>query len=414
MTFMLLITSIICLTSLAFAYNVTMTNFNSTLAQVKIENATNLYSYEINFVDTSASSTVIFYDTLGSGAATTTGTNNRVVKGQNILSVYASILNSSSPGVNITSSYVFNITHSGTILLRQSLNIDASAAEESKTFCTPSWFCAEWSSCVGGVQSRTCVDQNCSYDDNVTSQSCGSSGTTTTGGGGGGGGSGGTQSLKIEFGHPNIQENGYIEVPVTIKNAGTTSFSNLKITGYLMKNNQLVDTSISISKTLIESLSAGSKEDITVSANIKENDVSFYELVVQVDSTSPVFSDSSKILFTFIGVEGGKVLKVVAFTSGLIEEHPECLELKDMIASAQEAFDSGNTELALQKANQAVEACKNYIESPLKPIVSQKQYDAIPFYLGIGITSAIVIGIVFNLYRSYVFKRRYRRQPTYP
>ena len=114
------------------------------------------------------------------------------------------------------------------------------------------------------------------------------------------------------------------------------------------------------------------------------------------------------IVFTFVGVEGGKVLKVVAFTSGLIDEHPECLELKDMIASAQAEFNKGNTQLALQKANQAVEACKGYLESPLKPIVTQKQYDKIPLYLGAGIAGAILLGIIFNVYRSYVFKRRLR------
>jgi len=227
-------------------------------------------------------------------------------------------------------------------------------------------------------------------------------------GGGGGGGSVVTQSLKIDFGSPNIQESGHIEVPVTIRNSGTLSFFGLKISAYLKKNNQATIYNAVPSKTSIATLSPSTKEDLMVSGDIKENDVSFYELVVQVSSTSPVYNDSSKILFTFVGVEGGKVLKVVAFTAGLIDEHAECLELKDMIIEAQNEFSKGNTALALQKANQAVEACKSYIESPLKPIEAKKQYDKVPVYLGIGISAAILFGVILNLYRKYIYQKRRR------
>jgi hypothetical protein len=391
--------------SLVSGLTVSTTDYSSTLTGVKISDAENLYSYEINFVVISGSPSVSFADKLAKdGAETTNGSELKEINGANILAAYESILDPESPGVNLTDDYVFNVTHSGTIVLRQIISVDGSQNEETENLCTETLSCGAWSSCVGGVQTRICQSLVCHYDNTTQVQSCGSSPTPASTGGGGGGSSA-TKSIKVEFGTPDIQESGYVEVPVSIVNSGTTSFNDITISAYLKKNGEVVDSLVSLSKTSFASLIGGTKEDLTVSANIRENDVNFYELVVQVNSKTPEYSDSGKILFTFVGKEGGKVLKVVAFTSGLIEEHPECLELQDMIVDAQNEFNKGNTQLALQKANQAVAACKSYLESPLKPIITQKQYDKIPLYLGIGITVAILFGIIFNLYISYRFKR---------
>ena len=406
-TLSILVLSIFSLISIS-AYTISTTEYSSTLLGVKISGATNLYSYEINFVDVAGGSSVAFNRVMGTGADAVSGYNYREINGANILSVYESKLDPNSAGVNLTDNYVFNITHSGTLTLRQVIDVmgnSGNSAENTTNLCTSDTLsCGAWSSCVGGVQTKICQSLVCHYDNTTQVQSCGTSSTTASSSGGGGGSSA-TKSIKVEFGTPDIQESGYIEVPVSIVNSGTTSFNDITLSAYLKKNGQVIDSSVSLSKTSLSSLIGGTKEDLIVSANIKENDVNFYELVVQVNSKTPEYSDSGKILFTFVGKEGGKVLKVVAFTSGLIDEHPECLELQDMIADAQSEFNKGNTQLALQKANQAVEACKSYLESPLKPIVTQKQYDKIPLYLGIGITAAILFGIIFNLYRSYRFKR---------
>ncbi len=391
--------------SLVSALTISTTDYSPTVTGVKISDSVNLYSYEINFVVVSGTPSLTFADALAKdGATTTNGYELKEINGANILAVYESILDPESPGVNLSDDYVFNITHSGTITLRQIIDVNGQQSEDTDNLCTETLTCGDWSTCVGGVQSRTCQSLTCHYDNTTENQAC--SATVTNPSGGAGGGSSTTQNIKIEFGVPNIQESGYVEVPVTIRNAGTIPFNDITLTSYLMKNGQAINGTTKLTKTNIASLSAGAKEDLTVSANIKENDVNFYELVVKFDAKSPVYSDSNKVLFTFVGKEGGKVLKVVAFTSGLIDEHPECLELKDMILEAQSEFNKGNIQLALQMANQAVDACKNYLESPLKPVISQKQYDKIPLYLGIGITAAILLGIIFNIYRTYYFRRR--------
>ena len=87
------------------AYTVELHNYNSTLTGVRIVNATDLYSYEINFVLTDATPGVTFYDVLKSnGQETTNGNSTELVQtGVYILSVYESILDATGIGVNINS-----------------------------------------------------------------------------------------------------------------------------------------------------------------------------------------------------------------------------------------------------------------------------------------------------------------------
>ena len=408
------------------AYTVELHNYNSTLTGVRIVNATDLYSYEINFVITDAAPGISFDNALkANGQETTNGNSTELVQtGVYILSVYESILDATGIGVNITNRSAFNITHTGNITARMQLNVysalEVQTDESLDVYVDPvdTLRCTSWSTCsINGYKTRQCTSPTCHYWAGLQSEqeACTPAVDNVvvdngrSGGGSGSGGGSSTQALNIEFGNPDIQESGKVSVPVTLKNGGTVGFNNIELTGFLKKNGEvLTDIPVGLSKTSIVSLAAGKSESITVTANIKENDVNFYELVIQAKSTSPAYEVANKVLFTFVGVEGGKVLKVVAFTSGLIDEHPECLELKDMITEAQNEFNNGDTQAALQKANQAVEACKSYLESPLKPVISQKQYDRIPLYLGIGIAGAILLRIVFNVYRSYVFRRKFR------
>jgi hypothetical protein len=192
----------------------------------------------------------------------------------------------------------------------------------------------------------------------------------------------------------------------TIENTGQTSFSGINLNASIRKNGANIIIPVTINPTQITALGPGNTQPIKLMFTLPDQELSFYEVIVGINSAIPVYTTQGKLLITYVGKAGSNVLKVVAFTSGLITDHPECLELKDMITQAQADFNKGNVQLALQEANQAVEACKNYLQSPLKPILSQKTYDRIPLYLGIGITAAILFGIIFNFYRNYRFRRR--------
>jgi len=416
-----LILSVIALALLVFMFgfigvisavpSFVVNNSTAGIVYVSVYNATNFYSYEVSFVDAYSSvSSLKFYNVLGSGASVSQGNNTKIVDtGQGtarIFSVYESKLDATATGVDLDDGTIlFNFTYSTNApVIRSALNVYENGTEETQNICSETAFCGAWSSCTGGVQNRTCTYPTCGYDDLTQTQAC-SSGTTTPGSGGGGGGSSSVTSLKLLFSAPDIKDNGDVKIPVTLDNEGTTSFSELKLVAYLMKNGEkLSSLKVTIDKEKIDILGAGSKQNITLNTRITETDVSFYEVVLEAEAASPSYKTSNRAVFTFVGKKAANVLKVVAFTEGIIDEHPECLELKDMILEAQEDFRAGRIETAIQKANAAVEACKTYLESPLRPIYSKQQKDNILLYLGIGIAAAIIFGIIFNIYRYYKFK----------
>jgi hypothetical protein len=395
---------LLTLSSLAFisAYSVTLTTVNSTKTTVNISNAVDLYSYEINFVCNDSGAAAQFYGFLGAAGTTSRGTDYV----SNILSVYESKLDNTQTGVT-GSGRLFNITHTCNLTLRQGITVASTEVEETDNICTETLYCSEWSSCTGGVQSRTCRSLTCLYPDTVETQNCGTTTTGTTGGGGGG--SSQTLIMRIIFDAPIIGEDGKIEIPLSLKNDGPASFSDISLRAVLLRNSKVTEDIVTITPEKVSSLAGGGSEKLILRTTLPDaGDVSFYEIEVNAVSSSPKYNVSNKVLFTFVGKNSAGVLKVVAFTEGLIQEHPECLELKGMIDDAQEEFKSGNAKQAIEKANRAVEACKNYLESPLRPMMSQKGYNKIPIYLGLGIAAAILFGIIFNLYRYYRFYPRFK------
>lgn len=393
--------------NLTSATTVTTTDINSTLTEVTIVNATGIYSYEINFIDTATTSSAKFTDALGAGTTrgNTTTTETATAGNWNELSVYESKLDSTRTGVDLNDNIVFNVTHTGTITLRQGIFVYANESEQTINFCSETALCYEWSECSNGIQTRTCTYPVCKYDNAVETKSC-STGSGSSGGGGGGGTS--RIGLKVSFQNPIIKDNGETEIPVTIENAGDMDLDTIKVSAALFKDGALVsDANIRLDKNKFDSIARSSTKSLTVTATIKSSDkASFYEIVVYVESESPSYNISNKLLFTSVGKSAAEVLKIVAFTDGLIGEHPECGELSSMIEEAQQEYKNGNTKEALDKANKAIEACKKYLKSPLKPIISQRSYDNIPLYLGIGVIAALAFGIIFNIYKHFRFRKR--------
>ena len=161
-----------------FALNVVTENVSSTLMIVNITDAVNIYSYEVNFVNLNGGNSYSFYRVLGT-TNQTSGTNSK----NGIFYLYESRLQPGWPGITFGSSglAVFNLTHPNTAIPRQVTTVNASGFEETVNLCTENLSCTDWSSCVGGTQTRTCNSTTCLYGESTQSQSC------TEGGGGGGG-----------------------------------------------------------------------------------------------------------------------------------------------------------------------------------------------------------------------------------
>lgn len=100
-----------------YAFTTTETEVSDTLSTFSITQANNLYAYEIN-LDYSGTVSAQQYNILGSTSQATYGTNSK----NGVFSVYGSILNSTSPGVNVSGN-IFNVTHSGDLSLRYTLEV---------------------------------------------------------------------------------------------------------------------------------------------------------------------------------------------------------------------------------------------------------------------------------------------------
>lgn len=382
--------------------NVTIIEHNSTLMEVRIVNASEIYSYEINFVENNTGYSTVQSNLLGDPAEITSGSTSR----SGILSVYQSRLDSNDLGQNITNNTAFNITHTRAIILRQALFVYSNGSEEENNLCSEELACQSWSECVAGSQSRVCYSSICLYDPVVQTQSCTVGGDS--GGGSGGGGGGGSKSLilRLIFKTPIINSTGEITIPFFIENLGKVVFTQLTTTAKIYKNGVLTNDQYTIDKKVINSLDIGKKEELVFNTIVNDESLAFYEVELETITKSPPYNASNKVLFTFLGQKAEGVVEIVAFTEGLIQEHPECLELNDMLIKAQEEYRKGNVEKALELANKAIEACKGYLESPLRPIFNQQQYNNLPLYLGIAIAVAIVLGIMFNIYRYYRAKAK--------
>jgi len=254
--------------------------------------------------------------------------------------------------------------------------------------------CDNDGSCESG---ETCT--NCANDCGVCSLD-----STSGGGGGGGGSTTKTASMSIELPHPiSLEEIGPVEFNITLNNNGGVELKNVEITGKMIFNSQDQDIPVNFDRTSIDVFPINKKETINVRTRIDSEEIGIYEIILNANAESPSYETQSKVYLTFIGKNGTGIVKIVAFTEGIIDQNAECIELKGMIEEAKIQFDKGNVREALEKAQLALEACNNILSGPKKPVFSIFKQENILLYLSIAIILAILFGIAFNIYKWWRF-----------
>jgi hypothetical protein len=223
--------------------------------------------------------------------------------------------------------------------------------------------------------------------------------------GGGGGGADPTPSMKLDLPKPvSIEEIGPISFNVTLENDGNVNMKNVQLAGSLTENSQPTKTAVSFNETNFSTFSIAEKRGVEVSTYITSEEITVYEILINASSENPSYNTQAKVYLTFIGKNGSGIAKIIAFTEGLINENAECLDLKDMINDARAEFDKGNTLAAIEKAQEALAACKNILDNPRKPIYNKINQSTILTYLGVAILVAILFGAIFNLYKFWNFR----------
>lgn len=229
---------------------------------------------------------------------------------------------------------------------------------------------------------------------------------TSTSSSSGGGSTEVPVSLKIIMPGPiSAYQKDKIEVPLTLYNTGSTTLYMINLDGSVAKDNVLAnDVNISFSKREFASLQPGKKENLTMILNVDTQNVGTFEITVNATSSSPRYMDWGKIFLTI--KEGENVGEKIVFTEEFIASNPECIEIKELVDEAKRYASQGNTALANQKADEALNACKNAIAQAGKPVLSKIAENKLYRYLAVSTIAVFVVGVAFYSYKRINLRRK--------
>ncbi len=230
------------------------------------------------------------------------------------------------------------------------------------------------------------------YSNNVTVTFLDVQEQTASGGGGGGGGGGSSSSITItktkvinrtsnetQFldlqiitpGLVTIYENETMEAPITLKNNENKTLENIT----LFAETELDSINMSFSEDYIALLLPREERNVTLSITSYKTYGS-YEIQLIAKVRKPRYTDTATLYINSLekGAENRTQLNTkIAFTQDLLEEHPECLELNELLSEAKKAVAEGKYQEAQQLIDEAVEGCKyiisasqGYLEIPLE------------------------------------------------
>lgn len=193
--------------------------------------------------------------------------------------------------------------------------------------------------------------------------------------GGGGGGSSRTVgkeelqkilSLKIIVPEPiSAKKRERVVLPIGVENDGTVNMSDILLTAFVSKNGLLRKELIaSFDRSILNSLPAGRRENVTLIVDINTQEVGLYEVTINASVRNPTYEDWGKVYIEIR--DEGDIEERILFTEELIANNPECAEIKELIDQARALLASGNRTAGEERITQAIEACQEAIsQEPL-------------------------------------------------
>jgi hypothetical protein len=231
-------------------------------------------------------------------------------------------------------------------------------------------------------------------------------GTASTSSGSGGGTTEVPVSLKLIMPDPvSAYKKDRIELPITLYNDGKSTLYDITLNGTVARNGSLInDVNISFSKNKFSSLATGKKENLTMYINVNTEQAGTFEITVMAKVRTPSYTDWGKMFLTV--KEGENIGEKIVFTEEFIVSNPECLELREVINEAKRYMQEGNNTMALKKAQEAVDSCRDLIaqtgKSKIKQVVENKLYR----YLIISTIVVFAVGISFYSYKRMTLRRK--------
>jgi len=212
-------------------------------------------------------------------------------------------------------------------------------------------------------------------------------------------------SLKIIMPDPvSAYQRDRIVVPIVLYNNGKKTLSGIDLTGMATKDNLVSeDINVSFDKSSFSSLTAGQKENITLTIDVDTTQIGTFEITINANVTSPKYHDWGKLYLTI--KEGENLVERLLFIEEFIAENPECAELTEIVNEAKEYFKKGDFINTVLKINQAIDACKKAISQPGIAKARKKLVNKLYDYLLIATLVSFFVGVTYYFYRRIKLKR---------
>ena len=217
-------------------------------------------------------------------------------------------------------------------------------------------------------------------------------------------------ALKIIVpGRISAYEGETIEIPLTLVNSGSKDFNDLNLNSSAFKNGSLFnEIKTSLDKTYFKTLKPKQEENLTLTVFFNKSKLGSYEILVQVTSKSPKYTDWGKIYVDLQAINESQVKELLIFTQELIAGNPQCIEITEILNEARDYFEKGDFVNAKEKTEQAINECKEAISQVSVPRLKISDFIKslrLSSYLFLSIIGAVVLAIILGLI-YYFIKRR--------
>ncbi len=206
-----------------------------------------------------------------------------------------------------------------------------------------------------------------------------------------------------------IYTNRTIEIPITINNTWNAPLKMLR----LRAESNTTGVNITFDANMFEEIPVNQSREVKIFvSNYRMGDN--YEIKVIGNTSSPSYEDSALILLNSIEstTDGDEAKIKVTFANDLVNEHPECQELNEVLAQAKVKIADGNLAEGMQLVDGVINGCKylvsvqqNIQEKPskLNPIINIDELSAKTIMLGL-LAFIVIISIVFVVFYHYTHK----------
>jgi hypothetical protein len=206
-----------------------------------------------------------------------------------------------------------------------------------------------------------------------------------------------------------VYSNKSVTIPITINNTWNAPLKMLRLTA--QTNASGVRTAFDTD--FFEEIGVNQSKEVTLTVtNYRLG--SNYEILVKANVSDPKYEDQALVLLNSIeqAQDGSDVSVKVTFANDLLNEHPECQELNEVLSEAKKKIADGNLKEGEQLVTSVIDGCKYLVstqqriqEKPtrLNPIININDLSVKAIMLGV-LAFVVLSSIAFLIYYHYTHK----------